>query len=302
MALAYSLRQLEAFVAVASLGSFTAAAEKLNMSRPALSATIDALEATLGERLFNRKRSVGISLTSTGQQFLAGASSLLNDASRLTRTVKSRDDLQGELTIGATASLASTVVPVLMEQLARKHPNLSVRVIVRSSDELLSLLEMGGVELLFSYLTSTPLHRLEAIRLFSVRLGAIARRGLHRASNGKLAAQALIGKPVAVLDNALNLRNLLAYIEEAKANDISIRYRLGALPVCVEVAKRGIATAIVPVFPAMLADLPPEVECFELDPPSPRAVATVTWPSEVSLSPAAGVAVEMSRELWRDVD
>ncbi|QGZ67028.1 LysR family transcriptional regulator [Paraburkholderia acidisoli] len=302
MALGYSLKQLEAFAAVAALGSFTAAAEKLNMSRAALSATIDALEESLGTRLFNRKRSIGISLTSTGQEFLLGANSLLNDARRLARTVKASDDLQGELTVGATASLASTAVPVFIEQLAKQHPRLSVRVIVRGADELLSLLEVGGVELLFSYVSSTAARKLETIRLFSARLGVMAPRGRYKATSGRLNARKLIGQPIAVLDNAVSLQRLFAYLEEAKAADIAIRYRVGALPICTELVRRGVATAIVPILPALLNQLPADIECFELEPPSLPNVATVTWPAGTSLSPAADASVAILRALWHEAD
>ena len=74
---------MEVFVAVASVGSFTVAAKELNTSRTALGAMIDALEETFGGQLFNRKRSVGISLTTNGERLLPLAISLLRDAEHI---------------------------------------------------------------------------------------------------------------------------------------------------------------------------------------------------------------------------
>ena len=61
----FTLRELEAFLGVARLGSFTRAARSLNMSQPALTVRIHHLEEALGVRLLDRTTR-SVALTSVG--------------------------------------------------------------------------------------------------------------------------------------------------------------------------------------------------------------------------------------------
>lgn len=294
MSLRYSLKQIEAFAALASLGSFTAAADKLNVSRPALAATVDALEAALGERLLNRVRSIGVTLTPAGQRFLPGALSLLHDAQQLGHAIRPEQDLTGELAIGATVSLAPTLLPDVLERLARKHPRLKVRVVIRSADELLSMLQRGSIEVLFSYATSTPLQRLEMVPLFPSRFGVLTRAdagSAEPAGTTTMSVDSLIGTPLVILDNPISRQRLFEYLASAGGIEVDIRYRVGALALCVELVRRGLATALVPLFPAFLLELPNDIRWFDLDPAPTPLMATCSWTPDVTLSPAAAALV-----------
>lgn len=64
-----TLRQIEYFVAVAECGSFSRAAQKLNMSQPGLSQQVQQLERELGARLIERLPRTAV-LTDAGQAYL----------------------------------------------------------------------------------------------------------------------------------------------------------------------------------------------------------------------------------------
>ena len=63
MALRFTLRQLEYFIAVGDAGSITQAAAKVNVSPPSISTAISQLEDEFGLSLFVRKHAHGLSLT-----------------------------------------------------------------------------------------------------------------------------------------------------------------------------------------------------------------------------------------------
>ena len=106
-----TLDQLRTFRAVAAVKSFRGAAEVLHITQPAISKQIQALEAELNERLFERGKSAH--LTS------AGAAALLKHTEHLLRilTVAKeeitdlRDLRAGHLSIGAAHSVATYVLP-----------------------------------------------------------------------------------------------------------------------------------------------------------------------------------------------
>lgn len=81
MAQSPSLRQLSYFVAVAEELNFRRAAERLCITQPPLTRQIQALEAALGARLFDRDRR-GVQLTEAGQRFLAQARALVQQVAQ----------------------------------------------------------------------------------------------------------------------------------------------------------------------------------------------------------------------------
>ena len=74
----FDLADLRAFVAVADLSSFRAAAEAIHLSQPALSRRIEKLERALGVRLFDRTTRA-VMLTAIGRDFVRKARKLLDD-------------------------------------------------------------------------------------------------------------------------------------------------------------------------------------------------------------------------------
>lgn len=123
-----NLRQLRAFQAVVALGNFSRAAEVLHTSQAGISHAIRDLEDLLGTRLFDRTTR-RVELTEAGRVFAAGALPGLGEIERAVEAVRDLIDLRmGLVRIAAPPLLASTVVPRLLLELAREHPELRLRV------------------------------------------------------------------------------------------------------------------------------------------------------------------------------
>src|SRR5688500_9459445 len=100
------IRQIEAFVAVAEMGSFTAAGERVNLTQSTISQQIKALEEELGEALFVRGgRSVR--LTDAGEELLPRARLVLDALDGIASVFRTPGrPLRGRLRVGA-ASMAT---------------------------------------------------------------------------------------------------------------------------------------------------------------------------------------------------
>src|SRR3954467_6687588 len=106
-----TLRQLYGFKAVADVGTFTAAAQRLKVAQPALSLSIRELETELGVRLFDRTTR-RVELTAAGREFLQSTEKLIADLELSIRNVRDLTDRKrGRLTIAAPPLLAAMIVP-----------------------------------------------------------------------------------------------------------------------------------------------------------------------------------------------
>ena len=114
------LWQLRYFIAVAEELSFRRAAERLSITQPPLTRQIQALEQTIGERLFERG-STGVALTAAGEHLLVEARKLLASADGLFSRLSQRAGRQVQLRLGITtvvdASLFTWLEPAMKESL-----------------------------------------------------------------------------------------------------------------------------------------------------------------------------------------
>ena len=129
-----TLRHLEIFCAVCAQGSFTRAAEKLNMAQPAVSAAVRELEEYYGVKLFDRI-SRRLYLTEAGkrfQQYASHVASLFDDMEK-----EMRDwEALGVLRIGASITIGSWLLPGYVKRFSKKYPGMDVRVSVEQSERL----------------------------------------------------------------------------------------------------------------------------------------------------------------------
>lgn len=126
-------RQLQYVVQLAEEGSFSALAQKLKITQPALSKQVLALENELGVRLFDRSSSP-VMLTAAGEHFVRQARGLLHGQQQLQHTMEQfRNGQRSRLVIGATPFRSSYILPRLIRQLREQYPGVQVELIEEGS-------------------------------------------------------------------------------------------------------------------------------------------------------------------------
>src|SRR5215467_13043023 len=145
-----NLRHLRAFVSIADAGGFVRAASRMNLSQPALSRQIRALETELGVPLFDRlgRR---VRLTSEGEDLLRRGRRLLTEADSLgerARLLKAGET--GILRVGATPQVIENMLANFLTQYRRRHPAVEVHLVEDGGVRLPSRLERGDVHLAFT--------------------------------------------------------------------------------------------------------------------------------------------------------
>ncbi|MBR5773251.1 MAG: LysR family transcriptional regulator [Clostridia bacterium] len=131
-----NIRQLQYAIVLSQELSFSQAAEKLNISQPALSKHILNLENDLGVKLFERS-TVPITLTPAGVHFIARAKELIYKEEQLLRSMESyKTGEAGELVIGITPFRSSYLVSRVLKKVRAKFPGIVVRLHEAGSDIL----------------------------------------------------------------------------------------------------------------------------------------------------------------------
>lgn len=132
---------LQAFVAVAETGSFTAAAEKLDSSNQLLSKYVAQLEAHLQVRLLNRTTRK-VNLTEAGQQCLPQAQQLLMNMAELEgRLGQLQEEVSGRLMISAPVSFAHLHLAKLISEFKQRYPQVTINLQV--NDRKVDVLDEG---------------------------------------------------------------------------------------------------------------------------------------------------------------
>ncbi|WP_167042250.1 LysR family transcriptional regulator [Salinibacterium sp. ZJ454] len=140
------LEKLQNFVTVVKAGSFTRAAEALNLSQPGLSRSIQAFERQFGVRLLDRDRS-GVRVTPVGKQVLEQAIDILSSSRAIEKTLSAAaDGLSGTARIGVGPFAVTALLPQVLAHFASSGPQLNVEVAIASRHALMQQLLNDEIE------------------------------------------------------------------------------------------------------------------------------------------------------------
>jgi DNA-binding transcriptional LysR family regulator len=141
-----SLKQIEAFYWAATLGSFVAAAERLNTTQSNISKRIQELELTLGVKVFDRTRRA-IRLTMKGVELMRATEHFLRAYTGITAISTTPLGSTGPFRFGVTEAVGLTWLPLFCKALMKAFPGLIPTAYVNSSHQLNLLLEENKIDL-----------------------------------------------------------------------------------------------------------------------------------------------------------
>ncbi len=141
-----TLTQLEYVVAVDTYRHFGRAAESCFITQPTLSMQIKKLEEDLEIIIFDRSRQPLIP-TDVGQRIIEQARIVLQQAEEINNIVKDhKNQVSGMLRIGIIPTLAPYLLPVFIGRYKRKFPNIYIKVIEQTTDEIIKLLNKDLID------------------------------------------------------------------------------------------------------------------------------------------------------------
>ncbi|HZM48370.1 MAG TPA: LysR family transcriptional regulator [Burkholderiales bacterium] len=168
------LRDVDVLLAVVQTGSMGKAGAVLRMSQPAVSKAIASLEQTLGVQLLDRSRRgveptpYGLALIKRGVAMFDELRQGVHDIAFLT------DPTVGEIRVGGTEGMISTLFSPLIHQLSTQNPRMSFRVISGDLRALYREFEARRVDIVVSRLPSPPPEEYSAEVLYEDTLVVVA--------------------------------------------------------------------------------------------------------------------------------
>ena len=166
---------LRALVAVAELGSFSAAAKELHLSQPALSRRISKLEASLGVRLLERTTR-RVELTAMGRDFSRKARQVVNTFEEsLLGISEGAGKIRGEVTVACVPTAVNHCLLQVLKEYHRLYPRILVRILDEGAGDVLSTVVRNEADFGINYIGAQEAN-VEFIPIFKERFLAICGR------------------------------------------------------------------------------------------------------------------------------
>jgi DNA-binding transcriptional LysR family regulator len=240
------LADLSLFRHVAEAGSITAGAERANLALAAASTRVRNMEAAVGARLFDRGRG-GVMPTPAGHALLGHARALLARAEQM------REDLEAYAGGGAAGhvrmlSNTNALTEFLPEALGRflaAHPQVTVDLQERLSDEIVGMIAEGAAELGIVAATADA-GGLEAYPFRTDRFVLVVPRGHALAGRQCIAFADVLDLDLVGLDQASALQRFLAERAARIGRRPRLRVRLRSFDAVCRMVEAGVGVGIVP--------------------------------------------------------
>src|SRR4051794_19248377 len=141
------VRRLRVLREVAVQGSFSAAADALSFTQPAISRQIATLEAETGQALVERGAR-GIRLTVAGELLVEHAGVILDRLAAAEHQLEALAGLNGgRLRVGAFPSANATLIPLALSAFDRDHPEVCLSLVEARSPECAALIGAGELDI-----------------------------------------------------------------------------------------------------------------------------------------------------------
>jgi DNA-binding transcriptional LysR family regulator len=202
------IRQMRAFLAVATAGSFTRAADALALSQPALTVQIRKLEEALGLRVFDRNTR-SVSLTRAGRDLLPVLRRIVGELDDVVAEAREQASARrGVVRLAVLPSIASGILPEVIARFRHAHPDVIfvLRDAIAATVNAATLAEEVDLGITGG-LVEAP--ALEALLTATDHMHAIFPSGHALDARGEVALAELGAHPLILMDRATSVRQVV---------------------------------------------------------------------------------------------
>lgn len=236
-----NLAQLRAFHAVAKQGTFSAAAQVLNVSQPAITQHVRALEQAMGGRLFHR-RGTGVELTADGTDLLPHVHQIIKGLEDVSARLESgRLVRSGHLAIGLCGP---HVALPLIQRFRATHPGVRIDTRMHNSSTLIELVAQVRVDVAIVTLT-VPINDLVCHHLVDQSVLLLVPADHHWAGRDSVDIDELEGQPFVLREQGSMTQQIFEQALAAEGVQIKHELMLASREAVKEAVAAGLGLGIV---------------------------------------------------------
>lgn len=242
-----TIRQIECFLAVAELGSFSRAGERLNTAQPALSQAIKDLEGELSLRLFDRTTR-RVELTDAGREFRDAAADILEQLGDAVRNVREiADKKRGRLRIAAPPLLAGIYLPAAIAEFRERFPGIVVTLQDVGTEEIMEMVRSGGADCGVGTF-SAAVTEFERTVLLRDKLVLVGRAFPDLPAHEPVSWRYLEGQPVIALTRSSGIRLLVEIGFETAGVAFQPAFEVSQISTVLAMVEAGLGLAVLPSY------------------------------------------------------
>ncbi|MBL0089191.1 MAG: LysR family transcriptional regulator [Ideonella sp.] len=303
-----NLKQLEYFVHVAELGSFSKASMVLGIAQPALSRQVRALEVDLRETLLLRNGR-GVALTEAGRRLFEHGVGILQTVAQAREDMgASRDEPVGRITIGLPPTIGRQLTLPLVDGFQRKLPRARLVIVEGLSSHIVEWITTGRVDIGLLYNPEAQAG-LEISRLLDEPLCLVERRA---ARPGKGAAARpkdrmavpmadLTGLPLIVPERSHVIRRLLETQAALAGLKLDIAWEVSSIGSIIDLVCAGYGHAVLTASAVVASGRSGELLATPLTDPPLQSVLCMATSAHKRPGPLMRHAAKLLTELARQL-
>nr|MDH3074483.1 LysR family transcriptional regulator [Bacillus velezensis]MDH3106106.1 LysR family transcriptional regulator [Bacillus velezensis]MDH3136631.1 LysR family transcriptional regulator [Bacillus velezensis]WEY81787.1 LysR family transcriptional regulator [Bacillus velezensis] len=288
-----TITQLRVFVQIAETGSFTKAGQALNMTQPAVSHAISALESELGIKLIIRERRNGVRLTDTGGKILVHIREVLKGIEKAEQLAAAERGLeQGTIHIGTFPAASAYFIPKLISVFKKRYPKLELVLHEGTADEVKEWLQSRMIDagiLLF------PTEDMDSFLLKKDKMAAVMHKDHPLAARSTVTIKDLDGEPMVVCEGGYT--SPFAGLFKQAGAELCAAFTVFNVSTSINMVREGLGMAILSDMSMAGNPLLEEVVIKEFTPDVFREVQLAV-PSMKDASLAAKLFIDVAEELF----
>lgn len=277
-----TLAQLRALLAVVEHGGFTAAADRVGMSQPAVSRSVSALESELGAPLLSRGRD-GVTLTEAGEVIARHAREVLRHFDLMrTEVAALAGEVTGTLRLASLPTATGTLIASQLRTFRKRHPRVAVRLLEGSDHEVRDWLDQGVVD---AGVVTLPATGLRTAPLDTHDMVALVPSDHRFAALEAVTYEDLAGEPF--IQSTGGCARVFNEIAQQAGVRLDVAFEAREPAAVVAMVGAGLGVSILPT-----VGLPADLRDVVIRPLLPRTVRRLAVAISASASPAARALLE----------
>jgi len=289
------LKQLEYFVRVAELQSFTRASIVIDVAQPALSRQVRQLEVELRQNLLNRNGR-GVTLTEAGELFLEHARGILHQVEHAREALaRLRGSLAGRVAVGLPPSMAKRLTVPLSRAFRERLPNATLSITESLSTAMQGALTAGRLDIALLY-NPSPSNDIDSVVIQEEDLFLIG-PATENAPREPLALADLAAVPLVIPTRPNAIRNVVDLELANLSRRAVVAMEIDGVAAILDLVLDGVGHAVLPINAVLTAARPQAFVARKIVSPVLRSRLALATSSQRPVSPTQAAVAELMREL-----